>query len=147
MMHCFLKLLVTICTLQISILSAVNGSNFLTLDEYSEMLYNNPKGISCAHCHGNRGEKQRYIRYYNELKGREITITFSPLYKMPYKNFKKALVKNKRFMPRYILAEAEIRSLYYYVLKKNNRYRDKHGGVPKKKSLKNKRTKNQNLNY
>jgi hypothetical protein len=126
------KAILAILTLNTVLFSASNGSNFLTLFEYSKMLYNNPKGISCVTCHGSRGERRHYIKYFHERKGRDVQITFSPLYEMPYKKFKKALIENRRLMPKYILSEPEVKSLYYYVLKINNRYRDKRGGAPKK---------------
>ncbi|EHN2731235.1 hypothetical protein KGG34_001311, partial [Campylobacter jejuni] len=34
------------------------GADFITLKEYSKMLYENPRGISCKECHGADGSEQ-----------------------------------------------------------------------------------------
>jgi len=128
------KLLTLISLLKISLFGATSD-NFLTIYEYSKMLYNNPKGISCASCHGLQGEKRRYIEYFHEKKKRNVKIMFRPLYELTYKRFKRGLTKKQRFMPKYILSDLEIKTLYYYLLKKNNMYLTK-SRVPKKKSFK-----------
>ncbi|EIQ1605782.1 hypothetical protein LUR78_001525, partial [Campylobacter jejuni] len=39
------------------------GADFITLKEYSKMLYENPRGISCKECHGANGSEQ-ILGYY-----------------------------------------------------------------------------------
>ena len=32
------------------------SEDFISHDEYGQMLYNNPRGVSCSQCHGDNGE-------------------------------------------------------------------------------------------
>lgn len=42
------------------------GADFITLKEYSKMLYENPRGISCKECHGADGSEQ-ILGYYMKM--------------------------------------------------------------------------------
>lgn len=87
--------------------------SFITQYEYGQMLYNNPRGIGCIHCHGPHGEGARIATYKEddkviELRGpdiRQISIT----------TLRKSLVKRHRVMPTYFLTDAEIQAIYYFL--------------------------------
>ena len=50
-----------------TILYAKNDEWFITNLEYGKMLYNNPRGISCAKCHGTK-EKVKQLLHLQTQK-------------------------------------------------------------------------------
>jgi hypothetical protein len=105
---------------------------FITHEEYSQMLYFDPKGISCAKCHGATGEKRTNISYMairkngSQRKLRREFIRMKPINKMDYFIFERKMKSNLRLMPTYRLTDYEIKSLYSYLTR----------GVKKKKKTK-----------
>lgn len=91
--------------------------DFISHYEYGEMLYNNPRGVSCAQCHGASGEGKVIVRYQdmNEqavLKGADIR----------QKSLKEMIVSVNSYhevMPRYYLTDDEVKAIYDYLKKKN----------------------------
>ncbi len=72
------------------------ASDFITLKEYSKMLYENPRGISCKKCHGNDGSEQN----------------------LSFEEFQNSLNQDKdakSIMPNYSLTNDEIITLYNYI--------------------------------
>jgi cytochrome c553 len=94
--------------------------SFITDDEYAKMLYKNPRGISCAKCHGEKGEGKVLTTYVSH--GKEYKITAPPIYNLSMKRFKQALKRKGRLMPEYFLTEWEMAHLYYYLLTQNPDY-------------------------
>jgi len=107
--------------------------SFLLQVEYGKMLYKNPRGISCAKCHGREGKGGAKIaKYYDAdrnpkiLKGLNILeytldeLTDSLSNKYRDKNHKR--VKHK-VMPMYYLTKSEIEAIYSYLqqIKKENK--------------------------
>ncbi len=93
------------------------GEGFLTNEEYARMLYKNPRGISCAKCHGPHGEGRVISRYIEN--GKLYQITAPPIVDLPLARFKKALKSRSRLMPEYFLTEVEMAYLYYYLSNQN----------------------------
>jgi cytochrome c553 len=91
--------------------------SFLTNEEYAKMLYKNPRGISCAKCHGPKGEGSVISRYIADGKLHEIKAP--PIVDLPLARFKKALKRRSRLMPEYFLTEVEMAYLYYYLSRQN----------------------------
>ena len=98
------------------------------------MLYKNPRGISCAKCHGREGRGGAKIaKYYDEnrnpkiLKGvnildytlEELTASLSNRYRDKKKNKR---VKHK-VMPMYYLTKSEIEAIYSYLQQVKSRKR------------------------
>jgi cytochrome c1 len=99
------------------------------------MLYNNPRGISCAKCHGKRGEG-KIITSFKE-NNKHIVIKTAPFKNLSFEFFKKALFhklnikkilkKDKNsplkyiiIMPKYnYLTDSEIKAIIYYLKKVN----------------------------
>jgi len=103
------------------------GGSFITDDEYARMLYKNPRGISCAKCHGEKGEGKVLCTYVDH--GKKCSITAPPIYNLSMARFKKALSRKGRLMPQYFLTEWEMAHLYYYLLTQNPDYdKNKHKG-------------------
>ena len=86
---------------------------FITKDEYAKMLYDNPRGISCAKCHGVKGEGMTIATY--KENGITKKLQTQPIYQLDYKSFKQGVEKAKGIMPKYYLTQKEIAALYYYV--------------------------------
>ena len=102
-------------------LSLYAEESFITNDEYAKMLYKNPRGISCAKCHGEKGEGKILTTYV--VQGETRHITAPPIYNLSMQRFKKALKRKGRLMPEYFLTEVEMAHLYYYLLKQNPNYK------------------------
>jgi len=104
--------------------SSFAEESFITNEEYAKMLYKNPRGISCAKCHGERGEG-KVITSYTSPDGTKHEIKAPPIYNVSMKRFKKALKRKGRLMPEYFLTEWEMAHLYYYLLTQNPNYQKK----------------------
>ena len=96
------------------------NEDFISHYEYGEMLYANPRGVSCAQCHGEKGEGKVIVTYRegNEekvIKGTDIR--------------RESLVKmiqsvnvDHPIMPRYYLTNEEVKAIYDYLQEKNQDY-------------------------
>jgi len=88
-------------------------SSFITQKEYASQLYENPRGIACANCHGNKGEGKVIANYIHKKKKRNFV---GPrINNIAYVQFFKALNSRKKGMPRYYLTAKEIEALYFYL--------------------------------
>jgi mono/diheme cytochrome c family protein len=92
---------------------AVSAEDFISEFEYGQMLYQDPRGVSCVPCHGDRGEGRLIARYkeggvLRELRGPDIRET-------DLEAIRKAVSTGPGVMPRYFLTEEEIRALYTYI--------------------------------
>ena len=106
-------------------LYAKNEDWFITNYEYGKMLYNNPRGISCAKCHGKKG-KGKIITSFINSQNKKIVIKTFPFKDLTFKKLKSALYKEKRFfkkkpkffniMPKYdYLTDNEIKAILLYL--------------------------------
>jgi hypothetical protein len=113
------------------------NESFITKFEYGKMLYNNPRGISCAKCHGADGKgmvistfkhKTKDLIYTCKLQTHDITkISFDRFsLKLDQDNLIKEKVKFEKHqvcekmiygntMPKYFLTKNEQESIYYYI--------------------------------
>jgi len=98
--------------------------SFLSSVEYGRMLYKNPRGISCAKCHGKKGQGgQKIAKYYDRdknpkiLKGVNITTySLSDLKASLINQYKeKGRRKRHKIMPIYYLTNEEIEAIYNYL--------------------------------
>ena len=111
-----MKLFFALCSL---ILLLPAQDSFITKDEYAKMLYNAPRGISCAKCHGEVGEGKVIAAFVD--KGRPKTLETAPIYHLDYKRFKKGVKSTRSIMPKYYLTDKEIAALYYYLQSVNRK--------------------------
>ncbi len=88
--------------------------SFITQFEYGKMLYENPRGIGCVHCHGLEGEGLEVASYKNK-KGDIQILKGGAINNLNYEHFAAALKKGNRIMPRYYLEDSEIRAIYLYL--------------------------------
>jgi hypothetical protein len=120
----------------LSNIHAKNNDWFITNLEYGKMLYNNPRGISCAKCHGSKAQGKIVTSFINKKGEKEIIKTL-PLKKLTFKKLKKALfhqfslkkikakhpnspLKYINIMPKYnYLTDNEIKALLLYINSKD----------------------------
>jgi len=93
--------------------------SFITKDEYAKMLYYNPRGISCAKCHGDLGEGKIISTFIEKSKPRVLQT--GPIYHLDFKAFKRGVGSSKSIMPKYYLTDNEIAALYYYLQSANRK--------------------------
>jgi cytochrome c553 len=90
---------------------------FIKNYEYGKMLFSNPRGISCAKCHG-EDAKGKIIAKYKE-KGKIKIVKAPNITNITLKKLQKRLFPKKNFysiMPRYdYLTQNEIEALYLYI--------------------------------
>lgn len=112
------------------------NESFITSYEYGKMLYNNPRGISCAKCHGQdaKGMSLSKFKHRDKDKIYNCEIKTDDITKVSLENFKAKLDpdileekqnidKNdvckkmiyRNTMPKYFLTQNEQESIYYYV--------------------------------
>jgi len=94
--------------------------SFISHYEYGEMLYNNPRGVSCSKCHGRSGEGKIIVQYKDTyakepIKGADIRQ--KSLVKMV-----DSVARYHKVMPRYYLTDNEVRAIYDFLQKKNEVY-------------------------
>ena len=102
--------------------------SFLSLLEYGTMLYKNPRGISCAKCHGTTGKGGKKIaKYYDKHKNikllkssnitnyslEELTASLKNQYR------KDGRRQRHKIMPMYYMTKQEILAIFTYL--KSNR--------------------------
>jgi len=98
--------------------------DFISHYEYGQMLYNNPRGVSCARCHGESGEGRVIVTFRDKegkqaLRGPDIRLK-------RLEEMKKSINSYHPVMPRYYLTDEEIGAIYDYLQKKNVVYIRQH---------------------
>jgi len=98
---------------------ALSKEDFISEFEYGQMLYKNPRGVSCAKCHGELGEGAYIASLINEDN---IKINFygPDIRPLNLKTFKNAIFSGGRIMPKYYLTNKEIEAIYKYIKIVNN---------------------------
>jgi mono/diheme cytochrome c family protein len=94
-------------------------TTFITPMEYASQLYENPRGIGCHLCHGDKGEGKIVASYIDKEKKK--TFGGSAINKLEYAVFYKALKERKSGMPRYFLTDKEIKALYLFLHKNDTK--------------------------
>lgn len=94
--------------------------DFISHYEYGEMLYSNPRGVSCSQCHGQNGEG-KVIVHYQDIHGKEV-LKGSDIRQKTLKEMIVAVNSYHKIMPRYYLTDEEIKAIYDYLQKKNKNY-------------------------
>ncbi len=90
------------------------SEDFITDLEYGQMLYKNPRGISCASCHGLKGEGKVIVSYLKKNKER-VTIYGSDIRQISLSKLKATVARNHPIMPKYYLTTEEVTAIYYYI--------------------------------
>jgi mono/diheme cytochrome c family protein len=103
----------------IPLLAGAN-EDFISHYEYGEMLYNNPRGVSCAQCHGEDGSGTTIVEF-RDIHGKQA-IRGSDIRKKSLDAMLKSVNNYHEIMPRYYLTVEEVRAIYDYLQKKNEAY-------------------------
>ncbi len=98
------------------------AEDFISEFEYGQMLYKDPRGVSCASCHGELGEGV-FIASFKDEKNKPHEFYGADIRGLGLKKFKKALEKGGSIMPRYYLTDKEIEAIYKYVVQVNKQSR------------------------
>jgi len=93
--------------------------DFLSDIEYAKKLYHDPKGISCAQCHGEKGEGSVLSAYVIQLDGKKKLkdIEAPRINNIKMFDFLKAFEKKINYMPTYYLTDKELAYIYFYITK------------------------------
>lgn len=96
------------------------NEDFISHYEYGEMLYANPRGVSCAQCHGEKGEGKLIVTY---LDGKEKKSLNGPdIRRESLSRMIRSVNEYHQIMPRYYLTDEEVKAIYDYIQKKNEAY-------------------------
>lgn len=112
------------------------NNSFITKYEYGKMLYNNPRGIGCNKCHGEKAEGKKIVNFKHEEKNKiyNCSMVIPSIKEIDYETFSKKINQknnpNVKFekeqvcekliyyanvMPTYFLVEDEIEAIYSYI--------------------------------
>jgi len=94
--------------------------DFISDYEYGEMLYANPRGVSCAQCHGKSGEG-RVIVEYRDIHGKQA-LRGTDIRQESLTSMIDAVNSYHKVMPRYYLTNEEVKAIYEYLKAKNSDY-------------------------
>ena len=105
------------------VLPLLLGANedFISHYEYGEMLYNNPRGVSCSQCHGKDGTGTIIVKFRDE-QGKQAVIKGSDIRKKSLQTMIKSVNSYHEIMPRYYLTDEEVKAIYDHLQKKNEKY-------------------------
>lgn len=93
--------------------SAKANEDFIDDLEYGKKLYENPRGISCHQCHGNKGEGKVIATY--KSKGKIKQLIAPQINNISLKQMMEAINESKGVMPKYYLTEKEILAIYQFL--------------------------------
>lgn len=94
-------------------LALFGNEDFITDFEYGQMLYTNPRGISCATCHGLKGEGKDIVSYKED--GKRVMIKGSDIRGKSLNEIKATVDRNHPIMPKYYLTREEVSAIYHYL--------------------------------
>lgn len=99
--------------LSLILASILSAENDLSKNEYGKNLYENPRGIACNKCHGDKGEGGVIANYKH--KGTQKSLIAPRINNIDFSAFAKALNVQKGVMPVYYLTDEEITAIYMYL--------------------------------
>jgi len=91
-----------------------SSEDFISDYEYGEMLYNNPRGIGCAECHGDDGAGTTIAEYIDD-DNKTKTINSPDLHKESLSSIINSVNRSHEIMPRYYLTRKEVRAIFEYL--------------------------------
>ena len=89
--------------------------SFITQYEYGQMLYNNPRGIGCVHCHGKDGSGALIAKYKED--GEVKSLRGPNIRNVSINDIRENLFKSHKIMPTYFLTNSELEALAYFLNK------------------------------
>ncbi len=103
--------------------------DFISDFEYGQMLYKNPRGVSCAACHGESGEGKEIIAYQDEANQTKV-LRGADIRNYTLENLEKKLSRDhpNTPMPKYYLTTEEVKAIYDFI---QQTYRNSEGKNPR----------------
>ena len=98
------------------------NEDFISPYEYGNMLYNNPRGVSCAKCHGENGEGKLIASY--ETKEGKVEIIGADIREKSLEEMIKSVNSYHPVMPTYSLTHQEVVAIYGYLQEKKRQKND-----------------------
>ena len=95
------------------------AEDFISEFEYGQMLYRDPRGVSCVPCHGETGEGKRIASYKNS-KGVKIVLRGPDIRTATLSKISESVKQGTGLMPRYFLTDKEIKTIHAYLQKVNS---------------------------
>jgi hypothetical protein len=95
------------------------STSFITKYEYGKMLYENPRGIGCKNCHGQKGVGSVIAEYKHN--GKRKVLMAPKISGISYEKFLNRLKnedtpRNRQdIMPKYFLTDEELESIYLFL--------------------------------
>ncbi len=89
------------------------SEDFISESEYGQMLYQNPRGVSCAPCHGTHGEGALISTY--KIGSKSVELRGPDIRNIDRGTLRKTLYSGKGVMPPYFMTTKEIQALYNYI--------------------------------
>jgi len=96
------------------------SEDFISHYEYGQMLYNNPRGVSCSQCHGENGEGCVIVSF-KDIEGKKV-IKGVDIRQENLSSMISSVNIYHKIMPRYYLTDEEVKAIYDYLQKKNKAY-------------------------
>jgi len=101
-------------------LLSFSQEDFISHYEYGQMLYDNPRGVSCSQCHGKSGEGTDIVEY-RDIHGKQM-LKGSDIRQDTLPSMINAVNTYHKVMPRYYLTDEEVKAIYDYLEIKNKTY-------------------------
>ena len=98
--------------------SMLHAEDFISEFEYGQMLYQNPRGVSCVPCHSETGEGKDIVSY-TEDNGSVVMIKGPDIRSSTLAQINDSVKKGRGVMPRYFLTDKEIKTIHAYLEKVN----------------------------
>lgn len=96
------------------------SEDFISHYEYGQMLYHNPRGVSCAECHGENGSGKTIVEF-RDIHGKHA-MKGSDIRQSSLAVMIKSVNSYHEIMPRYYLTNKEVKAIYDYLRKKNAKF-------------------------
>ncbi|RLA75458.1 MAG: cytochrome c [Epsilonproteobacteria bacterium] len=96
----------------------IAGEDFISEFEYGQMLYKNPRGISCAACHAENGEGKEIVSYQDD-ENQTIIIRGVDIRSHSLVEIEAIVARNHPVMPKYYLTYEEVEAIYFYLQEVN----------------------------
>jgi len=96
----------------------LGSEDFISEFEYGQMLYQNPRGISCAACHGVYGEGKEIVSYRTE-NNETVTIRGIDIRNNTLPELEAVVARNHPVMPKYYLTHEEVEAIFHYLQEVN----------------------------
>ncbi len=90
-----------------------DNSQMISEFEYGQMLYNNPRGVSCMPCHGVKGGGKEIVSFVED--NIKKTLVAPDIRDKSFEDYKKAVKTGPSIMPKYFLTQEELKAIFSYI--------------------------------